>query len=279
MRFSQRMGITSIRDTIQVDSMDDALRNGLWNCVIMYYLDPIKSRTNNTRRELFFENLWSEYFKSTLDDIPFSTRDACRELRDYFFSAPWYGAYDLIEFLATYEGYINGDFIDSCNRILEKEMSGFRFINDYLAPITSEEEIAAIEEAISIPISPISGHLSRSLELLADRQTPDYRNSIKESISAVESLCVNISGDPHATLGSALNIIEKRGEIRLHGALKNAFSSMYGWTSDAEGIRHGLQDEPDLGFEDAKYMLVACSGFINYLLEKAKKAGLDLQNT
>ena len=54
---------------------------------------------------------------------------------------------------------------------------------------------------------------------------------------------------------------------------------MYGWTSDAEGIRHGLQDEPDLGFEDAKYMLVACSGFINYLLEKAKKAGLDLQNT
>ncbi len=279
MRFSQRMGITSIRDTIQVDSMDDALRNGLWNCVIMHYLDPIKSRTNNTRRELFFENLWSEYFKSTLDDIPFSTRDACRELRDYFFSAPWYGAYDLIEFLATYEGYINGDFIDSCNRILEKEMSGFRFINDYLAPITSEEEIAAIEEAISIPISPISGHLSRSLELLADRQTPDYRNSIKESISAVESLCVNISGDPHATLGSALNIIEKRGEIRLHGALKNAFSSMYGWTSDAEGIRHGLQDEPDLGFEDAKYMLVACSGFINYLLEKAKKAGLDLQNT
>lgn len=279
MRFSQRMGITSIRSTIQVDSMDDALRNGLWNCVIEHYLGPIRIRTSISRSELFFENLWSEYFKSTLDDIPFLARDAGKELRDYFFSAYWYEVYDLIEFLANYPEYATGDFTDSCNRILRKEMSGFRFINNSLAQITSEEEIAAIEEAISIPISPISGHLSRSLELLADRQTPDYRNSIKESISAVESLCVNISGDPHATLGSALNIIEKRGEIRLHGALKNAFSSMYGWTSDAEGIRHGLQDEPDLGFEDAKYMLVACSGFINYLLEKAKKAGLDLQNT
>ena len=278
MRFSQRMGLTSIRDTIQVDSMDDALRNGLWNCVLEHYLNPISIQTKFTRGELFFENLWSEYFKSTFDDIPLSVTDAHWVLKGYFFNEPWYKVYDFIEFLANTE-YATGDFIDSCNRILKREMSGFRFTNNYLAPITSEEEIAAIEEAISITISPISGHLRRSLELLADRQKPDYRNSIKESISAVESLCVNISGDPHATLGSALNIIEKSGKIPLHGALKNAFSSMYGWTSDAEGIRHGLQDEPDLGFEDAKYMLVACSGFINYLLEKAKKTGLDLQNT
>ncbi len=278
MRFSQRMGLTSIRDTIQVDSMDDALRNGLWNCIIKHYLNPISIQTNITRGELFFENLWSEYFKLTLDDIPRSVRDAHRDLKGHFFNEPWYKVYDFIEFLANYTEYATGDFIDSCNRILEKEMSGFRFINDNLVPITSEEEIAAIEEAIFVPISTISEHLSRSLELLADRQNPDYRNSIKESISAVESLCVNISGDPHATLGSALNIIEKSGKIQLHGALKNAFSSMYGWTSGAEGIRHGLQDESDLGFEDAKYMLVACSGFINYLLEKAKKAGLDLPN-
>ena len=76
MRFSQRMGLTSIRDTIQVDSMDDALRNGLWNCVLEHYLNPISIQTKFTRGELFFENLWSEYFKSTFDDIPLSVTDA-----------------------------------------------------------------------------------------------------------------------------------------------------------------------------------------------------------
>ena len=29
-------------------------------------------------------------------------------------------------------------------------------------------------------------------------------------------------------------------------------------------------------FEDAKFMLVACSAFINYLVEKSIKAGIDL---
>lgn len=277
LRFSQRMGITSIRNIIQVDSMDDALRNGLWNCVMIHYVNPIFTRIANTSGHKFFINLWCEYFKSTLDSIPYLIEDAYRQFRDYFFSTDWHEVYDLIEFLANETGYeVNNAFINSCNKILEKEMSGFRFVNNYLAPITSEEEIAAIEEATSVSITPVREHLNRSLELLADRQNPDYRNSIKESISAVESLCIMICNDHQATLGAALNVIEKTGIIKLHGALKRAFSSIYGWTSNAEGIRHGLQDEPDLSFEDAKYMLVVCSGFISYLLQKAEKAGLDL---
>jgi hypothetical protein len=69
--------------------------------------------------------------------------------------------------------------------------------------------------------------------------------------------------------------LEKR--INFHPALKEAFDKLYGWTSDAEGIRHGLglMEEPNLEFEDAKFMLVACSAFINFLLEKAAKAGIN----
>jgi hypothetical protein len=101
---------------------------------------------------------------------------------------------------------------------------------------------------------------------MSDRQTPDYRNSIKESISAVESACIIISGDKNATLGKALKIIEDR--YSLHGALKSAFEKLYGYTSDAQGIRHALLDEPNLDFYDAKFMLVTCTTFINYLIGK-----------
>jgi hypothetical protein len=48
---------------------------------------------------------------------------------------------------------------------------------------------------------------------------------------------------------------------------------MYGYTSDAEGIRHALMDEPTLESEDAKFMLVSCSAFVNYLRSKAARAG------
>ena len=51
---------------------------------------------------------------------------------------------------------------------------------------------------------------------------------------------------------------------------------MYGYSCDAEGISHALMDEPNLAFEDAKFMLVACAAFVNYLKAKAAKAGTKI---
>ena len=47
-----------------------------------------------------------------------------------------------------------------------------------------------------------------------------------------------------------------------------------GYTSDTDGIRHGLTEEINCDFEDAKFMLVTCNTFINYLVIKANKAGI-----
>jgi len=45
--------------------------------------------------------------------------------------------------------------------------------------------------------------------------------------------------------------------------------ALYGYTSDSGGIRHALSDEDVTPtFEDAKFMLVSCSAFINYLKAK-----------
>ena len=60
--------------------------------------------------------------------------------------------------------------------------------------------------------------------------------------------------------------------LGLHGALKSAFNSLYGFTSDSNGIRHALLDETNLTFDDAKFMLVTCSAFVNYLKSVMAKA-------
>lgn len=142
--------------------------------------------------------------------------------------------------------------------------------------MTSEEEIAEIEDALEATkgLEGVHTHLQTALSMLSDRKSPDYRNSIKESISAVEGICKLIAQDEKATLGSALDKIETR--VELHGALKGAFEKLYGYTSDAEGIRHALLKEPNLESEDAKFMLVACSAFVNYLIAKVSRAGMKL---
>ncbi|MDM1551616.1 hypothetical protein [Empedobacter falsenii] len=112
--------------------------------------------------------------------------------------------------------------------------------------------------------------METAIELFSNKTNPDYRNSIKESISAVESICIIITEDPKVTLGQALKKLEEKGII-INKALKSGFSNLYGYTSEGDGIRHGLMEESNLNQEDARYMLVTCSAFINYLIEKYNK--------
>lgn len=156
------------------------------------------------------------------------------------------------------------------NDSLTEGNSAYRIISEKIIEITSEQEIQSIEEALETtnPYLGVHQHLKQALQLMSDRQNPDYRNSIKESISAVESICKVVTNDEKATLGKALKIVEDK--FGLHPALKGSLSQLYGYTSDADGIRHAMLEESNLSYIDAKFMLVACTNFINYLIDKTK---------
>jgi len=276
--FSQRKGLKPTKSAVQVDSIDDALRNGLWNALLLHYWRPIEDgRISEEKGWKILRRLWMDHFKRPVDEViaPFFLGTRVKRI---FAKCEWYEVYDLIEFMANqFPGEsVNRQFIQFCNSLLERERSAYRFAGGRITQITSEVEISEMEEAIetSRPLKGVNAHLKTALDFLADRKSPDYRNSIKESISAVESLCRLVARNDKATLGQALKQIEDK--VSTHPALKSAFSSLYGYTSDAEGIRHALLDEAKLDFEDAKFMLVSCSAFVNYLVAKAAKAGMPL---
>lgn len=60
--------------------------------------------------------------------------------------------------------------------------------------------------------------------------------------------------------------------VTIHPALEGAWSKMYGWTSDAEGIRHAAVEAAEADQAIAKYMLITCSAFVTYLIESGRKA-------
>lgn len=165
------------------------------------------------------------------------------------------------------EKYTGLSIYEEVNSFFEREYVGYRFVDDKIVPISDKYEISAINDALKTEYESVYQHISKANQFLADRDNPDYENSIKESISAVEAICAIITGAKggKATLGNMLNELEDNGVV-IHGALKDAFSKLYGYTSNANGIRHaGDLGGPSSTFEEAKFMLVACCAFINYL--------------
>lgn len=283
--FSQRIGFKPIRTIIQRESADEELRNFLWNGLTIFYFNRFGTWVNDTEESIniLITRIWVRHYGNRLDELDNYAPKLISKLKEDFLGLSWNEMFDILEFIPNnykrsdyeggYDNKTNNQFISFANDTLEEHLSAYRFVDKLITEISSEEEIASIEEALqdTSKFKPVQTHLRRALELLADRKTPDYRNSIKESISAIESFSCIVTQNPKATLGQALKEVEKNHE--LHSALKNSFSSLYGYTSDGNGIRHSLLDESTLKQEDAKFMLVACSAFVNYLLVKTSEKG------
>ena len=273
MRFSQRYGYSPVRNVVQLESMDDDLRNSLWNVLEVHCWKPLLwesfdrlTPSANKDRHDFCIKLWKDFFKEPLDTLPDYWSDAKKTIRKSFSGYDWWKVYDFVEFIA--KGYTNrkdlAAFEKMVNQILERELSGYRLVKGHITPIVDPVETNAIDDAINKANKAVSDHLERALGLLSDRHNPDYRNSVKESISAVEAQVKFTLGKEKGTLGDLLKQLDQKAP--LHPALKGAFSSLYGYTSDESGIRHALMEGGrEVTFDEAKFMLVTCSAFINYV--------------
>ena len=267
--FSQKYGYEPVT-AIQVNDVSDSIRIRIWN--VFYYFEVQAGGLGSKRLqaamtgETTMEQIVADKIGMNINK-PSLTRD----IEKYILNCEWYKLYDFIE---TYLSCVNEEErtkrSEKINTVLEEEKSGYRVIGCNVVPITNSAEITAIENATSSPYDAVNQHISKALSLYADRETPDYDNSIKESIIAVESICCIITENDKATLGEALKKLESKG-IYLHKALQSAMEKLYGYTSDESGIRHGGIDSAKAGSEDAKYMLVSCSAFVNYLIEKWEK--------
>lgn len=265
--FSERMGIKPARAIAQVGSMDDALRNSLWNALSTFFDSSACNEAD------FTKELWWHFFKKPIDERPVissnfgvSYHKVWEVIRKFYFGSEWNVVYDLLEFV--FKCYPrNSQLQASINYALKVESAGYRVLDSRIVPITDELEVKEVGAAVSDVYAPVAIHIRSALDLLTDRTSPDYRNSIKESISAVEAMAKIVAKEPKATLGDAVKVLEARG--KLHPALKDAFLKLYGYTSNADGIRHALVDEANLSQADARYFLVVCSAFVNLLKAQA----------
>lgn len=262
MKFSQRIGKTPVKVELEREGLSPELRNLLWNAVyeiLIMRKDKFNMTYLNTE---YLRGLWLLFFKKPIDEFHLMMVSTVKQ---YFYEADWFIALDFIEFSAKN----HAQFCEKCNVVLSQEMSAYRFVNGQLVEINDKGEILEIEDAIknTDQFRPVKTHLETALACISDRKNPDYRNSVKESISAVEALAKIITKNEKATLGQALKEMEATHKIPT--VLKIIFEKLYGYTSDQGGIRHALTETSvEITLREARFMLVTCSAFVNYLLGK-----------
>ena len=276
MLFSERYGYKPPKP-LQFERMDDDLKMAIHNVLVLFE----KSNLNKNDISSLYLNIWSFFYMQDINIVYNNNSDYIRHLCDNKYKTlSWNKVYDFLEFyLSTIEQKLSVppddkiiiEFTKTLNAVFEKFNSAYRFVNNKIIPITNQQEIAAIEEAATTGIKEIDYHLKRAIHIFSNKENKDYVNTVKEAISAVEATVNFINGTEGTTLGDGLDKLKEKKSI--HPALCDAFKKIYGYTSDKKsGIRHCIFDETDCipDFTDAKYMLVVCSAFINYLLSKAK---------
>lgn len=274
--FSERKGIKHFSDIVQVNSLNERTRNKLYS-VISESFDELYVDYNGNFKNEFVEYLYKEIFSKTERDIPMWGNEYNYDeifniiysiVIEYDYTDIFTFIEGIIKFLdiadkATYNRYnYKNTYIEAISNVFKKENVNYRIINEKITDIVDEQQISSIEETLNNPYKEVSRHYSKAIEQLYSLK--DFDNSIKESISSVEAMCQILTKNSKATLGDALKLLKNK----IHPAMKSAFEKLYGYTSDANGIRHanGL-GEGDSTFEEAKYMLISCSAFVNYLKE------------
>lgn len=283
-RFSERYGYVKPSDVIIREDMPLSVQNAICTCFdelpnffLRFSYGVYSGEVEYRKLEKY---LWTYFFNNREKNFSLVKN---RIVATSFLESnnQWYKKLDLVESTIQYlfkreEQYsthppVLNAFIELLNSHFERLHFAYRVVDKQIVEITSKEEIVSIETALQDSTDNIRMHLSKALELYAKRPNGDYSNSIKESISAVEAFCRAKTGEN--SLGKALNRLEK-DNIIFPNVLKTAFDKLYTYTNQEKtGIRHALMDskgEYIPSEDEALFMLVSCSAFINYLGKKIK---------
>jgi len=286
LSFAQRYGHEPIEIPFQVDSINETLRTDLWNAFYIHIHIPLNNNPYSGYGDVLrrvYRLLWMNFFGKSIDDFPNHDSDLSDLVKDHIQYGIWYKVYHFFESLFNLiEGRDEYDYIDFVEYIdnkLKINNSGFRIISNKFIPIINEIEIKEIElvkqSVKTFGLFGVQEHLNSALDLISKKPKPDLKNSIKESISMVEVIS-RIIEPTENTLGKALNKLESKQKI--NPILKIAFEKLYAYTNGKNGIRHALMENENIRIEDAKFFLVSCSAFTNYLIVKANNENLFTQS-
>ena len=276
LTFSQRQGYESVPDPMRLEEISDALRREIWNETRRLLQSmPHTDLQFYEEGALFIERVLGRFTKKSENEIGKRSESVFASFKGIMLNYRFNKFLDFIE-IVLHENSSH-EFVQKIAHIFEIHAAAYWLdlsCRPYqFFPRSNEAQCETTRSAIeTIRASGMEGADTHLRQAATHINAGQFADSITDSIHAVESVARTI--DPESkTLGEALRSLQKDGLLK-HPALKEAFSKLYGYTSDEQGIRHALLDKgsPDVDLDEAMFMFGACASFAAYLVNKHRKA-------
>ncbi len=136
-----------------------------------------------------------------------------------------------------------------------------------ITPITSPAQIASIEQAFdhaaTANLASVHEHLKKALGFYSHRQKPDYANSVREAVTALESLVKLLTGTDTVDMGKVKQLLNLENDPKLASSIV----SLWGYASEKPGVRHAATgDEKPPTASEALLVLSTSASLVSYLI-------------
>lgn len=286
LSFSQAQGYECLPNQLKLEELPESARTRLWNLFhnSMKFMpfSHVECQVSATLWRDILLDLHCYYFAKPIES-EFHKRQIYYEeavniaYMPIFLRAKFNKVFDLLTAIMRNEKCPQ-DYINEVSKIFSSTSLAYFVVTDVpvtILPQATEQEgesiINAFSDVDTLGFNGAKSHLRNAGEAI---NRHGWADSIRESISAVESVARQLDPNASKTLGPALKSLKKSG---LHSALEQAFQNLYGYTSDENGIRHALLDEGSapVDSEEAIFMYGACASFVSYLCSKYRSPTRD----
>ena len=281
--FSERNGYIATTDVMILEKVPKEISNAISSALFRVFQNfksnPWIMPGEISKQQILAQSIWTDFLNENLAKFDLFFDKGYKDISNWITSesTPWYRKLDLVEFISEKLSSLNKSkseqFVEDINEQFERLKFGYRLISGTVVDIVSEDEINSIQTAIDNSMEQVAGHLKKALALHSKRPKPDYANSIKESITAVEAYLRNATGKNK--FGDALKEWQRKYS-NIHPILYTAMDKLHAYTNQPDvGARHALIDSSSEYIpqsSESMYMLVTCSAFINYLRSKSRRS-------
>ncbi|MFY9466670.1 MAG: hypothetical protein WAP44_04860 [Lentibacter algarum] len=270
--FSQRTGLKSVPPQLQLGEVSEKLRR-----LIDYYVGlEIDRETLNGFDHSYFgkkwervtQDLWVIFLDKSANgykNSPYSMRQLVEDISG---KSDIGVLFDFVEFLLQHP-YVSQECKNELGQALVQSRSAYRIVDGRILAVGTDQQAEVFSQAIEAA-DENGAHAARShlVQAGSELKNGDWASSVRESIHAVEARSRKLAPEAK-TLAPALKALQVKGH--LHGSLKEAFSKLYGYSNDEEGVRHALvfNEEAKVDETDALFMLGACASFVSYLISRS----------
>ena len=276
LTFSQRHGYEPMPEKLDLENLPKRARTLLWDVVYLYTLRRMDQNGNWKYRrqwEAIFEELSTGHYQLTLEEADtLDIVDAIHRCKRSIYDEPFNSVLDLVERIMRHRS-CPAVFCDDMASAFSKAQLPYTVVlgeHPTIVPAFSEEEGKAISAGLGYTemagLSGAHAHLKKAVEQI---RRGEFRDSVRESICAVESACQSLT---QKDLTTAVRALERDGMV--HPALGSAIRKLYGYASNEDGVRHALKesDQTNVRREEAAFMLSSCAAFCSYLVQKTRPA-------